>query len=250
MRREYTEGMKILNREQIKYIAIVLMTFNHIAHVLLNSGSILYEIFEDLGYFTAITMCFFLVEGYEYTHSRKEYAKRLLIFTLISEIPFVLALGYFQLNVIFTLLICFLILCVMDSEHGKWKKRICILGLILLTAFCDGAFILAIAAILFKKSFKNPRRQAVAYCIMTMLFWLLNSSKYIPAYSTEPLLELSGYAILHGFYAALGFIFSGIAVLLLYNGKKSERHRNFNKWFFYIYYPAHLMVLWLISLLL
>ena len=33
-------------------------------------------------------MCFFLVEGYRYTHSRKKYALRLLIFALISQVPY------------------------------------------------------------------------------------------------------------------------------------------------------------------
>ena len=103
------ETCKVLDRDQIKMLAIVTMTFNHIAHVLMEPGSVLYEVFVDIGYFTAVTMCFFLVEGYRYTHSKKGYAKRLLIFALISEIPFVLAVGYFQLNVLFTLLICFLI---------------------------------------------------------------------------------------------------------------------------------------------
>ena len=33
-------------------------------------------------------LCFFLVEGYRYTHSRKKYALRLLIFALISQVPY------------------------------------------------------------------------------------------------------------------------------------------------------------------
>ena len=42
-----------LNRDQIKFIAIITMTFNHIAHGLMTSGTLLYEVFEDIGYFTA-----------------------------------------------------------------------------------------------------------------------------------------------------------------------------------------------------
>ena len=112
------ESCRVLNRDQIKMLAVIAMTFNHIAHVLLSPGSVIYEVFQDIGYFTAITMCFFLLEGYRYTHSRKEYGKRLLIFALISEAPFLLAMGYFQMNVIFTLFICFLIF----RECRKWAS--------------------------------------------------------------------------------------------------------------------------------
>ena len=110
---------KIMNRDQIKYLAIILMTFNHIAHILLPSGTVIYEVFEDMGYFTSITMCYFMVEGYFYTHSRKDYAKRLLIFAFIAEIPFVLAMGYFQLDVMFTFFLCLCILAVQDSKINK-----------------------------------------------------------------------------------------------------------------------------------
>lgn len=235
---------KILNRDQIKLLAVFTMTFNHISHVLMTPGSVLSEVFEDIGYFTAMTMCFFLVEGYQYTHSKKAYAKRLLIFALISQIPYVLAVGFFQLNVLFTLLICFLILCVMDSQMKNWQKKLLLIGLILFTIICDWAIILAIAAILFKKNENSPRGQAAAYGIVTALFWFLNIPGYAPPDAAYPL--LSGYAILHGFYASLGLIASAIATLVLYNGKKSEKQTNFHKWFFYIYYPAHLLVLWAI----
>ncbi len=239
--------MRILNRDQIKLLAIIAMTFNHIAHVLLVHGSVIYEVFEDIGYFTAVTMCFFLVEGYQYTRSKKEYAKRLFIFALISEIPYVLALGFFQLDVIFTLFICFLILCIMDSGLETWKKNLLITGLTLFTVICDWALILAIAAILFKKSESQPRKQAAAYGIIAALFWVLN----VPGYAAQihaPYPFLSGYAAVHSFYAVLGIIASGVITLRLYNGKKSEKYRIFNKWFFYIYYPAHLFVLWLIRI--
>lgn len=233
---------KTLNRDQIKLLAILAMTFNHISHILMTPGSVLSEVFEDIGYFTAVTMCYFLVEGYRYTHSRKAYARRLLIFAFISQIPYALAVGYFQLNVLFTLFLCFLIFCVMDSNFKSWQKKPLLAGLVLSTVICDWAIVLAVAAILFK-----PRGQAAAYGIIAALFWLLNIPGYAPADAAYPL--LSGYAVLHGFYAASGIIASAVATLLLYNGKKSEKQGKFSKWSFYIYYPAHLMALWAIHLI-
>ena len=40
------------------------MALNHIGLIFLVPGSGLYTVFVNAGYFTAITMCYFLVEGY------------------------------------------------------------------------------------------------------------------------------------------------------------------------------------------
>lgn len=236
------KNYKILNRDQIKYLAIVLMTFNHIAHILMTPGTVVYEVFEDMGYFTSITMCYFLVEGYFYTHSKRDYAKRLFLFALISEIPYLLAMGYFQLNVIFTFLICFCILLLLDSRLNKIQKILSVLGLILLSTLCDCALILPIATILFKFSRGNRKKQIQAWIIMCVVFFVLNVPGYAPVDAPYPF--LSGYALLHGFYAIISWILAGIVIQVFYNGKKSEKYVFFNKWLFYFYYPVHLLVLW------
>ena len=134
-------GNPKLNRDVIKYIAMLTMLLNHISQVFMKSGYFLSELFLDIGYFTAITMCYFLVEGFQYTHSKKNYAIRLLIFALISEIPYCMAfttngvLEFQGLNMLFTLLICFMILIVNDKVSNKFLKDICILGLTVLSLF-------------------------------------------------------------------------------------------------------------------
>ena len=99
---------KNLNRDVIKYIAMLAMLLNHISQIFMKPGYFLSELFLDIGYFTAITMCYFLVEGFQYTHSKKNYAIRLLIFALISEIPYCMAftnngvIEFQGLNMLFT----------------------------------------------------------------------------------------------------------------------------------------------------
>ena len=122
------------------------MLLNHIANIFLEQGTLLWEIFVDIGYFTAITMCYFLVEGYGYTHSKEKYGNRLLIFAAISQIPFCLAftkegvISFVNMNMIFTLFLCFLILQAMEKMLPGMRKNLCITGLVLASLYSDWGF--------------------------------------------------------------------------------------------------------------
>ena len=140
-----------MNRDQIKFLAIITMTCNHIANIFLTPGTLLFEIMIDIGYFTAITMCYFLVEGYGYTHDKKKYGERLLLFGVISFIPFCLAFGMVQMNMLCTLFLCFLILKVMEMSTLKWEKWIVILILIFVSLYSDWALLAPVFTILFHK---------------------------------------------------------------------------------------------------
>ena len=99
-------GEGSMSRNAIKYLAMAAMFCNHFAYIFLKEGSTGQEVMVDIGYFTAITMCYFLVEGFYYTHSRRKYGERLLIFAGISQVPYMMAFDFSQLNMIFTLFIC------------------------------------------------------------------------------------------------------------------------------------------------
>ncbi|MGN0426704.1 MAG: TraX family protein [Agathobacter sp.] len=126
METKFSLVRKYLNRDIIKYIAMLTMLLNHISTIFMKSGNILSELFLDIGYFTAITMCYFLVEGFQYTHSKRNYAIRLAVFALISEIPYCLAftqngvLKFQGLNMLFTLLICFFILIIIEKVSNNF----------------------------------------------------------------------------------------------------------------------------------
>ena len=114
-------GWRVLNRDVIKYIAMTAMLLNHIANIFLVPGTLGYEVLVDIGYFTAITMCYFLVEGFRYTHSRKQYALRLFGFGVVSQVPFSMAfaqngiLEFQDFNMMFTLFLCFCILLCIET---------------------------------------------------------------------------------------------------------------------------------------
>lgn len=80
-----------------------------------------------------------------------------------------------------------------------------------------------------------------AYGIGAVLFAAFNYASYA---ETLP----AAQALLHALLSAIGIIVSGIIIICFYNGKKSEKAPKFSKWFFYIFYPAHLLILSLIKM--
>ena len=134
-----------MSRDSIKMVAMLTMLINHIANVFLPAGQPLTNLCLCIGYFTAVTMCFFLVEGYGCTHSKRRYAGRLLGFAVLAQLPYQLAFpangiaGFVQFNMLFTLLLCFLVLLVQEKIRDRVLRGVCIVLLLCASLFCDGA---------------------------------------------------------------------------------------------------------------
>ena len=137
---------------------------------------------------------------------------------------------------IFTLFICFMILVVQERMMAS-KWRIPLLILLLLLSICsDWAILAPVFTIWFHEGWGNRKRMITAYGVGAILFVLFNYSSYVEKMTAGP-------AMIHALLSALGIVASGIIILCFYNGKKSEKAPKFSKWFFYVFYPAHLLVL-------
>ena len=92
----------------LKVLALITMIIDHYGAIFQND----IITFRIIGRLAFPIYCFLLVEGYLHTSDVKQYAKRLLLFALISEMPFDLAfynkLGFTHQNIFFTL---FLFIC-------------------------------------------------------------------------------------------------------------------------------------------
>ncbi len=225
-----------LNRDVIKYVAMFTMFLNHFANVFLPVNSMLTEVLMNVGYFTAPVMCYFLVEGYQYTHSKQKYGQRLLLFAILSEIPFVWATGFFALNMIFTLFFCFLLLCLQEKETNPFRRRAGTVLLFIATMFSDWALFAPMFTLLFWKNRGNRKGIVKTFVIGGSLFGLMNLLNYLALY---PFAE----ALLHSLFSVVGVAAAGIVITCFYNGKRAERGRVFSKWFFYLFYPLHLLAL-------
>ena len=125
--------MKILDRNFLKYIAVIAMVIDHFAHFFLADmwGTPLYVACRFIGRLTAPIMCYFLTEGFLHTSSRKKYFLRLLVFALISQVAFDFVNGEtildLHFSMIYTLLCCFTMLCAIEYFKNVFLKFVSIL---------------------------------------------------------------------------------------------------------------------------
>ena len=211
----------------LKIIAVVSMLTDHTAAVLFGWSELAFLIMRQIiGRLAFPIYCFLLVEGFEKTSSRRKYAGRLFLFALISEIPFDLAFhrelfySNYQ-NVFFTLFLGFLMIWLMDvvEKHCRsFVLRMLGQAAVFLAAaalmellYCDYGAHGAIAIALLYLFRKRKLEQIIAGCV----------------------------AFLWEITAPVAFIF-----VAFYNGRRGMKL----KYFFYIFYPAHLLILYLVSL--
>lgn len=241
------EKCRCLNKDVIKYIAMVTMLCNHIATVFMNPESAAGTIFIYAGYFTAPVMIYFLVEGYDYTHSRKGYLGRLFLFAVISELPFCLALTqegileFYGFNMLFTLCLCFLLIYIEREMTHMAKRKFLIVVIFVASMFCDWAIIAPAFTLFFIHGKTNVAGMKGAFTKAVVFFGAFN---FLSGIGRFPVWRNLLYMVLS--MAAVGA--AGFCVTVLYNGKRMEKGKKFSKWFFYIFYPAHLLILGVIRI--
>lgn len=227
-----------LNADHLKLIAIIAMTADHASDLIYpgfppEPAAIALHI---LGRLTAPIMWFFVCEGYHYTHNAKKYMLRMGIFAVISHFAYCFAFGinpipfstgiFNQTSVMYPLFIAVLVLWLQDNDlpMKNWVKNLLIFMLIW-SAFPADWSCIAVLAIL--RMYKKRGD--------------------LPAQMKEMLLCVAMYAVVSFFFVNKVYALVQIGVLLvypvlrLYNGEKGKT--KWMKWFFYLYYPIHLIVI-------
>lgn len=246
---------KGLSGTTLKWIALVSMLLDHIGVILLERGllpkiaasvlgghSVAYlpsdyslwsniaELLRLCGRISFPIFCFLLVEGFLHTKSAVHYALRLGLFALISEIPFDFAVYHriysFQMqNVFFTLLLGLLTLIAITRAQlwlRSFAPRLVFLSFLVLPVG------MALAHLL------RTDYSAFGVLFISLLYFLRNSR-------TEQCI-FGVLGTLWGHTAPLAFL-----PIYFYNG---ERGKHSLQYFFYLFYPAHLLVLALLNTIL
>ncbi len=239
--------MKKMTATQIKVIAIIAMTLDHIAYTFLSSGTALHYILHLVGKTTAPLMCFFLAEGFRHTHDRKKYCLRLLLFTFISQ-PVYYAFNFGTLpsstlqflrymNMMFSLLLAFIsLLCLTNDKLSVTAKGVLTIVIISFAQFADWGYIVPIWTIIFFFFNNDKFKMSLAFIGATLLVLPITFLKYYDS------------------FAAFTFNYGSLLALIpiyLYSGERdrssSPLKKKINRWFFYIYYPIHMMVIFIIA---
>ena len=218
----------------LKLIACLAMLLDHIAAFL--PGDYLYMnetlfmagdktitlrmLFHYIGRTAFPLFAFLITEGFIHTGNRKRYAINLLLFALISEIPWNLVrcgeLIYHRQNVFFTLFLVYAGLCAIDCFRESISKT----GLSLLG--------LLVASILLKADYG-----CFGYGFIILLY-MLREKKVI--------MGIVGACVLPSrWIGGMAFI-----PILMYNGKRGFAKSNWVKYAFYAFYPVHLIIIYII----
>ncbi len=227
-----------MNSFILKIIACFSMLMDHLGYVVIGSTSF----FNCIGRLAFPIFAFQLTEGYSHTKNLKKYFIRLLIFACLSQIPFMLFSSIFTteitINIMFVLVLGLLFMTIYD----KCNKILGILSGIIfavlaqLLHFDYGWYGLAIIMIFY--ILKEHK------ILMSISFAITTFTKYI-----VPIIDLDLLAILNVFSTinlySLLCIFTCISLIfiLAYNSKKGRD----SKYFLYIFYPVHLMMLYLLN---
>lgn len=241
---EQTKRAQGFNANQLKVIAITAMTIDHVISVIFPDYPTDWRLIllHIVGRLAAPIMWFFIAEGYHYTHNVKKYAFRLFLFALISHFAYNFAFGipfipfqttvFNQTSVIWSLAWGLVGLVVMDSPKLKaWMKMLLLIVICVITFCSDWSCIAVMAIISIGQNRDNFKKQMAG-----MAFWVIF---YAIVY----------FLFINKIYGIIQlFVVLTIPFLKNYNGKRGKWKGM--KWFFYLYYPLHLIICSIIRVLL
>lgn len=248
---------KGFSQEALKLLACATMLIDHIGYALvypayqqvsavgggLAAARMLYLVnllLRCVGRLSFPLFSFLLVEGFHHTRSRKKYALRLVIGALLAEIPFNLIVSgspvwRYKQSIMVTLLLGYCALLAMERcRKLSWKPvallPFALLGELLNVDYGWGGVVLIA---LFELSRFAYNRNLIRFFGMLVLFHYMPSS----------MLHFGNFSVPMQALGALSALF-----IAAYDGRKVTRSRGI-QWAFYLFYPVHLLILYLISIL-
>lgn len=241
---------RFLSGNAIKIIAAITMLSDHIGYILFPR----IEIFRIIGRLAFPIFAFMISEGARYTKNKWRYLLSMAIWGIVCQIPMIVLFQDYHFNIFVTFTLSIALIYALDLFKRQifLKERdifvtlfsvmtaLCVLGFVFLLTHSNefhidyGFFgvLLPVFASLFSVR-GIPSAPVFALCLDTLPFRIL--CMLIPA-----------IALSYEMGDIQWFSLISLPLLLLYSGKRGKWNM---KYFFYIFYPAHMVVLYGISLL-
>ncbi len=252
-----TQNTKI-SGSTLKIIAVISMTIDHIAASLLyrlitlqpawsfvnsENAEIWRYVYYGCRVFGRLAFpiyCFLLVEGFLHTGSKLKYGIRLLVFAFISEIPFDMAFqgALFDSsdnNVYFTLFLGLTAICLIDPILKKMDQVSDSVIFTISWFLLKGLIVAAIGGgLAWIAEYVLNTDYGFFGVAAIVVMYLLRSEREIGM--------LASVLVLTGASAVEAFAVFDVLLVRYYNGERGRQR----KYFFYFFYPAHLLILGLI----
>lgn len=209
--------LRLLSGNQLKILAAIFMTIDHIGVMIFTQS----EILRIIGRLSMPIFAYMISEGAYYTKNRKKYLSVLIVMSAIFQIIYYLAERSLDQCILVTFSLSIMLIYIID------RKNI-ILSLLALTACfyltqivnIDYGFFGIVLPLLIYLG-ENKTQKLILLALGLVLVSLTNS-------------PIQWYSLL------------SVPLIALYNGKRGKLGM---KNFFYIYYPLHLAVIYFISVL-
>lgn len=192
--------------------------------------------------------CYNIVFGLVHTKNVKKYALRLLIFALISQYPYMLALHHasYELNVLFTLLAgLFAIWGIRENKYGSriWAP---LTSLVLSSILTMDYGFKGILFIIFIYMCRTSRPAFAAMMVSFCLFWGTGSSNILyGAFNCDSVICSRLMASARPFFQLQTLAMLALPFLLI---QTNSGIRRIGRWA-YLIYPGHLLILYIIQVL-
>lgn len=204
----------------MQWIAMITMLIDHIGAIFFPGQAGL----RIIGRIAFPIYAYALVQGYIYTSSRPKYLFRLVGLALLAQIPFQLALGIRGLNVIVTLCLCFVVLQLLDKyKHTAVAMVVPIVFAIVMEwiPMDYGAYGLFLV---FIYRYLKSWEMVMAHLVLNLIFWLS-----------------------HGWFIQLASLIPTVVIAYGSTLWHKLEQRTTPRWLWRVFYPAHLVVLAMIS---
>jgi hypothetical protein len=234
---------KYFNSNQLKLIALLAMTIDHVTSVIWSGYQNDWWLItlHLIGRLAAPLFWFMIVEGYVHTHNIKKYISRLFIFAVVSHFAYNFCFGipfipfqttvFNQTSVMWPLAWGVVAMVITDSSLKQWQKTVLITIIAALTFCADWSSIAVLAIMQIYINRGNLKKQILGMMLYVLLYAVVY---FIFIDKVYGMLQLGVICI--------------YPLIKRYNGERGKWKGM--KWFFYIYYPLHLVLLGLLRIFL